>query len=177
MKRASEAGADALRALDVPGRDRGQGPAPSESGSASPSAAPSESLPPLGSASPSGAAALFAAANQARRRGAHAEALRLYRELQRHHPSSPEAKLSHATMGKLMLDEGDSRAARDAIDRYLENKGGSLSEEALIGRALALQKLGRDAEERAAWQALLRAHPSSLHVPRARARLAELATE
>jgi tetratricopeptide (TPR) repeat protein len=119
------------------------------------------------------AAALFASANEARRTGRTREALRMYRELERRYPDSPEAKLSHAIVGRMLLDE-DPNAALGEFDRYLGEGKGTLSEEALVGRALSLQKLGRDAEERAAWEALLRTYPNSIHAARARARLAAL---
>jgi len=44
----------------------------------------------------------------------------------------------------------------------------------MVGRALALGRIGRGAEERAAWKALLDAWPKSTHAKRAQARLAEL---
>src|SRR4030095_10660429 len=116
----------------------------------------SAEAPPEKKASPSAApsaAALFASANQARRAGHRGEALRLYRELERRYPDSPEAKLSHAIVGRMLLDGDDPGAALGEFDRYLGQSDASLSEEALVGRALALQKLGRKAEERAAWQA------------------------
>ena len=119
------------------------------------------------------AAALFASANEARRAGRTREALRLYRDLERRHPESPEAKLSHAIVGRMLIDE-DPKAALGEFDRYLGEGKGTLSEEALVGRALSLQKLGRQAEERAAWEALLRTYPNSIHAARARARLAAL---
>ena len=43
-----------------------------------------------------------------------------------------------------------------------------------FGRALALGRIGRSAEERSAWKALLDAWPKSTHAKRAQARLAEL---
>jgi TolA-binding protein len=123
------------------------------------------------------AATLFARANAARRRGDRDEALRLYRRLQERFPASDEARLSHATMGKLVL-EGEPDAALAEFDRYLgAAKGGALGEEALVGRAVALGRLGRHAEEKAAWQELLARHPRSVHAARARARIAELAAK
>ena len=58
------------------------------------------------------------------------------------------------------------------LHRYLND--GTLAEEARVGRALALQKLGRRAEEREAWTQLLLRHPHSVQEERARARLQEL---
>ena len=53
-------------------------------------------------------------------------------------------------------------------------KGGKLDEESMVGRALALHKLGKRDQERAAWAALLSQHPNSIHAARARQRLSEL---
>jgi hypothetical protein len=143
------------------------------------SAAPPPPEPPGGaapssSAASESAASLFARANEARRQGSRPRALALYRELQRRHPGSPEARLSQAIVGRVLLEE-DPKAALDAYDAYLE-EGGDLAEEALVGRAQAQQRLGDVAGERAAWQALLARFPGSLHAARARARLAELGT-
>ncbi len=70
---------------------------------------------------------------------------------------------------------GDSRGALVQFNSYLASPGGgALRESAMVGRALALGRMGRTAEERAAWQALLEAWPKSTHRKRARARLAEL---
>jgi TolA-binding protein len=121
------------------------------------------------------AESLFARANQARRRGDDAEAIRLYRELQQRFPTSREAKVSRATLGQLLLDKGDSKKALSEFDGYLGDGGtGAVTEEALVGRASALQRMGKAAEERAAWQALLAKYPDSVHAPRARQRLSEL---
>jgi tetratricopeptide (TPR) repeat protein len=134
-----------------------------------PSAAATAAKPATESAS-----SLFASANAARRAGDRARALALYRQLQTQHPTSPEAKTSQATVGRMLLD-GDADAALDHFDKYLDDDGGQLDEEAMLGRAVALQKLGKTAEERAAWQALVARYPASIHAARAKARLAALA--
>jgi hypothetical protein len=134
-------------------------------------AAAATSAPQLESTS----ASLFASANAARRAGKREVALGLYRQLQQRFPGSDEAKLSKATVGRMMLDADDPQAALDSFDGYLDAGKGGLSEEALVGRAQALQRLGNKAEERAAWQELLAKHPKSIHAARARSRLAELA--
>jgi TolA-binding protein len=118
------------------------------------------------------AAALFARANQARRNHEDAEAIRLYRALQARYPDSREARASRAMLGQLLLDKKDPGEALGEFDSYLGDGGGTVTEEALAGRAQALQKLGRVAEERAAWQELLKKFPSSVHAARARERLA-----
>jgi TolA-binding protein len=130
---------------------------------------------PSASAPVVSAADLFVAANAARRSGDRKRAIRLYQELQQRHPESAEAKLSHATLGKLLLDSEDPTDALESFDHYLEGAQGSLSEEALVGRAQALQRLGRKDEEKAAWRQLLAKFPKSIHAARARGRLAELA--
>jgi hypothetical protein len=49
-----------------------------------------------------------------------------------------------------------------------------LREDAVIGKALALGRLRRYAEERRAWKALLEQFPASAYAERARARVLEL---
>jgi len=119
---------------------------------------------------------LFSRANQARRDGRVTEAVRLYRALQERFSGSSEELVSRVALGRLLLDRlGDSRGALVQFNSYLASPGGgALREEAMVGRALALGRLGRSDEERAAWQALLRAWPKSTHRARAQARLEEL---
>jgi hypothetical protein len=104
------------------------------------------------------------------------EAVRLYRALQERFAGTSEELVSRVTLGRLLLDRlGDSRGALVQFNSYLASPGGgALREEAMVGRALSLGRMGRAAEERAAWQALLDAWPKSTHGKRARARLAEL---
>ena len=117
------------------------------------------------------AAELLTRANQARRDGEARLAVRRYQELQSVYPGSREARLSHVSLARLYLDRlADPQAALNQLDRYLEEPG-QLAEEARVGRALALARLGRTAEERRAWQDLLDHHPSSPHADRARARI------
>lgn len=123
----------------------------------------------------SSAAELFARANSLRRQNDATAALHLYRELQHAYPGSPEELVSRVTVGRLLLDRmGDASAALGEFDGYLARApGGSLSEEAMIGRALALGRLGRTAEEKSAWSALLAAHPGSTYAARARDRIGQ----
>ena len=122
---------------------------------------------------PDGAMVLFERASAARRAGDHDRAADLYRELARQYPGSAEAHESRATLGRMLLADGDAHAAVRSFDAYLE-VGGSLSEDVMADRAAALGKLGRGDEEATAWSALLRAYPGSVHAERARARLQEL---
>lgn len=131
--------------------------------------------PPKASAAPATAASLFSRANAARRAGKRKLALALYQQLQSKFPESREAKLSKATIGRMMLDEDPERAL-ESYDGYLEGGDGAVSEEALVGRATALQRMGKAQEERQAWLELLSRYPDSIHAGRAKARLAELSS-
>jgi TolA-binding protein len=133
-------------------------------------------LPKPAAAEASSAAELFSRANQARREGKTKEAARLYRALQERFAGSSEELVSRVTLGRLLLDRlGDSRGALLQFNSYLASPGGgALREEAMVGRALALGRIGHTTEERAAWKALLDAWPKSTQAKRAAARLAEL---
>jgi TolA-binding protein len=119
------------------------------------------------------AAELFTQANETRRQGSAAEAARLYRQLLQRHPATREAAASRVALGRLLLDRlGDAAGALSLFDQYLaSNGGGTLAEEAALGRAVALMKLGRTADERAAWMTFLERYPHSIHAERARGRL------
>jgi hypothetical protein len=119
---------------------------------------------------------IFAAANEARRRGDPQKSLELYSELERKYPGTREETTSRVLLGRLLLDRGsDPTQALGLFTRYLdESPGGTLAEEARLGRALALTRLGSAKEERQAWQQLLAFHPNSIHAERARKRLDEL---
>jgi hypothetical protein len=119
---------------------------------------------------------LFARANVAQRDGAAADAARLYTELERSFPGSAEELVARVLLGRLLLDRlDDARGALAQFDSYLANPDhDALAEEALIGRALALERLNRHTEERSAWEVLLGAHPRSSYAEPARTRLEEL---
>jgi hypothetical protein len=131
---------------------------------------------PRAAAESGSASELFSRANQARRDGKTSEAVGLYRALQERFAGSSEELVSRVTLGRLLLDRlGDSRGALVQFNSYLASPArGALREEAMVGRALALGRMGRSAEERAAWQALLDSFPSSTQRKRAQARLVEL---
>jgi outer membrane protein assembly factor BamD (BamD/ComL family) len=119
---------------------------------------------------------LFAAANLARRHGDIAEATTLYRLLQARFPGSEEARLSLITYARLELDTGHSTAALALFDQYLRSSRRPLEAEALVGRAHALRRLGRSAEEAAAWQAVARKYPGSAYAEQAAERLPALSS-
>ncbi|HZO11640.1 MAG TPA: tetratricopeptide repeat protein [Polyangiaceae bacterium] len=142
--------------------------------------APKVEAPPISSAAPTSsapdvsAAELFHRANAARRAGNAAEAARLYRLLQQRFPGSREAGASRLALARLLLDRlGDAAGALALFDQALAS-GGVLAEEALLGRAMALGRLGRTADERAAWETFLARYPNSVNAERARRRLDEL---
>lgn len=124
---------------------------------------------------PEAAALAFARANELRKSGRLPAAILAYQELQRRHPGSPEAQLSHLLLGRLHLQRGEPSPARTQFSAYLRSSpGGSLAEEALHGLATACRASGRTAEERATWQQLLQRYPRSLYAGRARSRLRDL---
>ncbi|HTB76085.1 MAG TPA: tetratricopeptide repeat protein [Polyangiaceae bacterium] len=119
------------------------------------------------------AARLFDDANAARRRGDHGEAETAYGRLMAAHPGSPEARESLVALGRMLLDDGAPARALPRFDEYVR-RGGALTAEAMLGRALALGRLGRTEDERSAWSMLAGAYPDGVYAERARARLAEL---
>lgn len=120
------------------------------------------------------ASSLFAHATQSRVRGEVLEAIRGYREVVASFPASPEAALSQAQLGRLLLDRGEAGAALVAFDAYLGSSDQALREEVQGARAMSLQVLGRAEEERSAWEAVLHDYPSGVYAPRARTRLESL---
>jgi TolA-binding protein len=148
-----------------------------EPGAASPPAASSARAtmaraepPPPSPLAGEGAASLFESANTARRRNRFTEALSLYDELQRRYPASTEAHVSHVSLGRMLLERGLWADAVPQLDKYLA-AGGTLSPEALFGKARALDALGRRGDATATWQKLLAGYPESVYAPQARERL------
>lgn len=129
---------------------------------------------PAGQVTPKTAGELFRDASAARRGGDFELARALYAELQTKYPASEEASVSRVSLGKLLLAKGRAREADQQFRSYLSSGRKNLEEEALVGRADALGRLGEKGEERRVWEALLRSHPSSVYAARARQRLDEL---
>lgn len=120
------------------------------------------------------AAALFADANRARRDGNADRAVSLYRALQSRYPSSRESDVSRALLAQLLLDRGSPEAALAGFDRYLAEGAPVLSAEALVGRARALEQLGKATQAVAAWRDVQSRFPGSVHARLAATRLAAL---
>jgi TolA-binding protein len=120
---------------------------------------------------------MLTAANEARRRGDAVQATKGYRQLmQPAYAGSRESALAKFNLAKMLQERGEDPAqALSLFTSFLaESPNGTLAEEARLGRAISLQRLGRPQEERQAWQDLLSAHPQSIHAERARKRLDEL---
>jgi len=120
------------------------------------------------------AALLFAQAVSLRKEGRVDASITAHLRLQRLYPAARETRLSFALVGRLLLERGASEQALAQFNLYLARPG-DVEEEALVGRATALAKLGRSTAEAAAWREVLDHHPGSIYATRARKRLAELA--
>jgi TolA-binding protein len=121
------------------------------------------------------AAELFREAGVARRGGDVPRASSLYAELQARFPGSNEAVVSRVSLGKLFLSSGRASDAERQFASYLASGATPLEEEALVGRADALSRLGESGEEARVWQRLLLRSPSSVYAARAEERLRVLA--
>jgi len=120
------------------------------------------------------AAALFAQAVSLRKEGKVDASIAAHLRLQRLYPAARETRLSFALVGRLLLAKGAPEQALAQFNLYLARPG-DVEEEALVGRATALAKLGRSTAEASAWREVLDHHPESIYASRARKRLAELA--
>jgi len=114
---------------------------------------------------------LFDAETAARRLGDYPRALALHHDLCQRFARSREAQVSRATVGHLLLDRGNPTEALADFDAYLAAGSGNLGEEAMVGRATALDRLGRSAEASVAWRALIAAFPDTPYASHARARV------
>jgi hypothetical protein len=114
-------------------------------------------------------AELLSRANLARRNGRAAEARRLYGSLVSSHPGAREAPLAHLALGKLL----ESAEPAQAMNHFnaLAQGGGGLRAEGLWGQAECARRLGRQAAEARALEALVREFPASPYAEAARGRL------
>jgi TolA-binding protein len=132
-------------------------------------AAPAE---PQALAPPPTAAELYRLANEARRSGQTSQAIAQYQQLQQRFPGSAQARLSHVSLGRLLLHGGSAAGALAQFDAYLAGGSGQrLAAEALFGRGRALQALGRQAEEVQNWRRLIGQYPDSAYATHASRRL------
>ena len=122
----------------------------------------------------SDAAGLFREATAARHASDFVRARALYLRLENEFPVSPEAQLAHVSLGKVLLSMGHAGDAEQQFAVYLRG-GGALAEEALLGRAQSLARLGRGEDERRVWETLIREFPNSVYAAQARERLTSLA--
>jgi TolA-binding protein len=118
------------------------------------------------------AASLFERATLERQHRHASAAITLYRQLQRLYPNSNEARVSHVSLGRLLVDSAEPAAAIAQFDAYLTTPGdGLLAPEALFGKARALEAIGRTGEGRATWQRLLTSFADSVYASEARRHL------
>jgi hypothetical protein len=118
----------------------------------------------------SSASVLLHAARMQRVHGDAQRAIDAYRVLLARHPRTREAQVGRVAYGELLLSRGETRAALELFEQYLE-QGGPLAEEASYHRLKALAALAQRDAERAGIQAFLRTFPES---PRAAALAARL---
>lgn len=121
------------------------------------------------------AADLLRDANAKRRARDYAGAAALYGRLARRHRGSDEEVLSRVTYGRVLLEHLDRPGdALGRFDAYLASRpSGTLAEEALVGRAKALGRLGRGKAERAAWAKVLERFPDSAYASMAREQIGD----
>lgn len=116
------------------------------------------------------AANLLDLASESGRNGDYTKAISLHRRLQTTYPRSREAHASQAALGRLLLDRHDPQGALEAFDSYQRRGPGPLDESVLVGRATALERLGRVDEARATWAELVTSFPQSPYADHARRR-------
>jgi TolA-binding protein len=97
-----------------------------------------------------------------------------YRKLEQTFPDSAEARAALVSLGQLQLGQlGQPEAALRSFRAYLAAPG-QLQQEAEHGSILALQKLGRKAEERRAIEAFVARYPKSVQAVALKERLEQL---
>jgi hypothetical protein len=130
--------------------------------------------PHRGGRTPPSASSLFEEASALRDQDRPDQAVAVFRRLQQLYPRARETRMSYALAGHLLLDRGRPAQALAQFDQHLA-EGGEASEEALVGRATALGRMGRYSAESETWRRLLDAYPKTVYAIRAEDRLSELA--
>jgi len=105
---------------------------------------------------------LLAFAENAVARDQHARAARLYQELLRRFPRSPEAAMAQLGLARLQLEElADPAAAAESYGAFLSaHPDDDLAPDAALGRARALEAAGGAGAD-AAWRAIEERYPQS----------------
>ncbi len=138
------------------------------------SSAPVHVAPPAAAPSVASASELLELARQERAARHYSAAALAYRKLEQAFPGSAEARAALVSLGQLQLGQlGQPEAALRSFQTYLAGPG-QLQQEAEHGQILALQKLGRRAEERRAIDAFLLRYPKSVQAGALQERLKQL---
>jgi hypothetical protein len=129
---------------------------------------------PSSATSAASAGELLELARQERAARHYSAAALAYRRLEQTFPDSAEARAALVSLGQLELGQlGQPEAALRSFRAYLAAPG-QLQQEAEHGSILALQKLGRTAEERAAIEAFIARYPKSVQAIALKQRLEQL---
>ena len=105
---------------------------------------------------------LFARALAERQEGRGQTAIATFRRLEREFPDSREATVSLVSLGDLLLGTRQEAEALLCFEAYLHRAPtGALVPEAWIGKARALDALGRVTEARVAWKEIARRFPNA----------------
>jgi hypothetical protein len=104
------------------------------------------------------------------------QAARAYEKLIEIYPDSDETRASFVSLGEIQLNKlGKPRSALQQFERYLSvATQGPLSQEALFGKARALNALGRSQAEQETLNLFLTRFPSAIQAGEAKARLSDL---
>ena len=103
------------------------------------------------------------------------QAAETYQRIIENYPASEEARAALVALGDVQLNKlNRPEAALSLFDRYIHLNSTTVMEEALMGKAAALRRLGRMSEERAVLERFVARFPKSVHANVARNRLATL---
>ncbi|MBN1653688.1 MAG: FecR domain-containing protein [Deltaproteobacteria bacterium] len=178
----SRAGQMALKSIDIKSAIRAW---LSETGDYSAVAKESDEIKKVASSRNSGllatnspAGQLISVARRYMRQSRWEDAAFAYRELRQVYPHSPEAHTILVPLGQLELDHlRQPKAALKKFDLYLQQGGGSLSQEARFARIRAFRQLGQTDEEIRAIEEFLELYPSSFETRILNLRLESLTGE